>query len=62
MGQRIESTFNLGKAPWWGGFFERLICSTDRLRGVLKGSLDEQELQDCHMKSSSKLCVKLKLY
>lgn len=28
--QRIRWTFNLEKAPWWGGFFERLIKSVKR--------------------------------
>ena len=28
--QRISWTFNLERAPWWGGFFERLIKSTKR--------------------------------
>lgn len=28
--QRIEWSFNLPKAPWWGGVFERLIKSTKR--------------------------------
>ena len=26
--QKIEWRFNLEKAPWWGGFFERMIKST----------------------------------
>ena len=30
LGMRIEWSFNLEKAPWWGGFFERLIGSTKR--------------------------------
>jgi hypothetical protein len=30
MGERIEWTFNLERAPWWGGLFERLIQSTKR--------------------------------
>lgn len=28
--QRIRWTFNLEKAPWWGGFFERLFKSVKR--------------------------------
>ena len=42
---RLEWSFNLEKAPWWGGFFERLIKSTKRcLRrtiGQTKLTLDE---------------------
>lgn len=26
----VEWNFNLEKAPWWGGIFERMICSTKR--------------------------------
>lgn len=29
-GRRITWIFNLAKAPWWGGFFERLVKSTKR--------------------------------
>ena len=29
-GRRITWHFNLEKAPWWGGFFERLVKSTKR--------------------------------
>ena len=29
--QRIEWRFNLEKAPWWGGFFERMVGSVKRL-------------------------------
>ena len=37
--QRIRWTFNLEKAPWWGGFFERLIKSVKRcLKKVLGNS------------------------
>ena len=32
--QRIKWKFNLSRAPWWGGFFERLI-------GIMKKSLSE---------------------
>ena len=28
--RRIEWCFNLEKAPWWGGFFERLVRSVKR--------------------------------
>jgi len=24
--QRIQWKFNLSRAPWWGGFFERMVC------------------------------------
>ena len=41
----IEWTFNLEKAPWWGGFFERLIKSVKRclrkIIGQAKFSYDE---------------------
>ena len=34
--RRIQWCFNLEQAPWWGGFFERLIGSVKRcLRKVL---------------------------
>ena len=41
----VEWVFNLEKAPWWGGIFERLIKSTKRclrkLIGQAKFSYDE---------------------
>ncbi len=38
-GQRVRWTFNLEKAPWWGGFFERLIKSVKRcLYKILKNA------------------------
>ena len=44
-GVGIEWTFNLEKAPWWGGIFERLVQSVKRpLRKILgqaKFSYDE---------------------
>ena len=44
-GLGVQWIFNLPKAPWWGGMFERLIASTKRcLRKVIgqaKGSYDE---------------------
>ena len=45
-GQRIEWTFNLEKAPWWGGFFERLIGSTKRYlkRIIGRARLSYEEL------------------
>ena len=37
--RKIEWSFNLEKAPWWGGFFERLVKSMKRcLKKVLKNS------------------------
>jgi hypothetical protein len=37
--QRIRWKFNLEKAPWWGGFFERLIKSVNRcLNKILKNA------------------------
>ena len=43
---QLEWTFNLERAPWWGGMFERLIGSTKRcLRKVLgRASLSYDEL------------------
>jgi hypothetical protein len=40
-GKRIRWHFNLEKAPWWGGFFERLVKSTKR---CLKKSLGTAQL------------------
>ena len=41
----VEWTFNLEKAPWWGGLFERMIKSTKRclrkMIGQAKFSFDE---------------------
>ena len=35
-GLGVQWVFNLPKAPWWGGFFERLIQSTKRcLRKII---------------------------
>ena len=37
--ERIEWRYNLERAPWWGGFFERLVGSVKRgLRKVLKNA------------------------
>ena len=32
--QRIEWSFNLARAPWWGGFYERMV-------GIMKDSLSK---------------------
>ena len=44
-GRGIEWTFNVEKAPWWGGAFERLVRSTKRclkkMMGRARFSLDE---------------------
>ena len=37
--------FNLARAPWWGGFFKRLI-GHDHEQGTFKGSLTYSELED----------------
>ena len=34
-GLHIQWSFNLQKAPWWGGVFERLIRSVKRLRKTI---------------------------
>ena len=39
--RRIEWRFNLAKAPWWGGFFERMGKSTKR---CLKKQLGNERL------------------
>ena len=46
--QRIKWTFNLSLAPWWGGFFERLIGIMKRslLKVVGKKLLTFQELEE----------------
>ena len=39
---RVKWSFNLEKAPWWGGVFERMVHSTKRcLIGQAKFSFDE---------------------
>ena len=44
-GRGVEWTFNVEKAPWWGGAFERLVRSTKRclkkMMGRARFSLDE---------------------
>ena len=44
-GRGVQWTFNLEKAPWWGGVFERLVKSTKRCLRKMAGratlSLDE---------------------
>jgi len=35
----MKRKFNLARAPWWGGFFERLI-------GIMKSLLTFQELEE----------------
>jgi len=39
--RKIQWRFNLEKAPWWGGFFERMIKSTKR---CLKKTLGKARL------------------
>ena len=43
---KIRWRFNLEKAPWWGGFFERLVKSTKRCLKKLLGNakLNYEEL------------------
>ena len=43
---RVEWTFNLEKAPWWGGIFERMIKSAKRClkKSVGRASLTYDEL------------------
>mgnify|MGYP000544943039 FL=1 len=43
----IKWTFNLKRAPWWGGYFERLVQSVKRcLKKILKNAkVTSEELQ-----------------
>ena len=43
----VEWTFNLERAPWWGGYFERLVQSVKRcLKKILKNAkVTSEELQ-----------------
>ena len=45
-GRKVEWTFNIERAPWWGGLFERLVRSTKRcLRKVAgRARLSYEEL------------------
>lgn len=45
-GQRIQWEFNLEKAPWWGGFFERLVGSMKKClkRVIGRARLSYEEL------------------
>jgi hypothetical protein len=45
-GTGVQRLFNIEKAPWWGGMFERLISSTKRcLKKVIsRAKLDYDEL------------------
>lgn len=41
-GNRIQWSFNLEKAPWWGGIFERMVRSVKRcLWKTVELTLDE---------------------
>ena len=44
--KRIQWTFILEKAPWWGGFYERLVQSTKRClrKAIGKARMDYDEL------------------
>jgi hypothetical protein len=44
--QRMQWSFNLEKAPWWGGFFERLVGSLKRClkKTIGKARLSYDEL------------------
>ena len=46
-GVHVKWNFNLEKAPWWGGFFERLVKSTKRCLKKIIGTtkLSYEELQ-----------------
>lgn len=48
-GERIEWRFNLERAPWWGGFFERMVGTVKRcLRKVIgNAKLSYDELNTC---------------
>ena len=43
----VKWTFNLERAPWWGGYFERLVQSVKRcLKKILKNAkVTSEELQ-----------------
>ena len=45
--KRVKWTFNLERAPWWGGYFERLVQSVKRcLKKILKNAkVTSEELQ-----------------
>ena len=45
-GLKVKWVFNLEKAPWWGGFFERLIQSVKRClkKTIGKAKLTYDEL------------------
>ena len=44
-GRKVELVFNIERAPWWGGIFERMVRSTKRclkkMIGRTKLSYDE---------------------
>ena len=45
-GVRVQWTFNLEKAPWWGGIFERIVKSVKRClrKSIGRRKLDLDEL------------------
>ena len=40
-GIQVEWSFNLEKAPWWGGFFERMKGCLKRVIGHARLTFDE---------------------
>ena len=46
--ENIESKFNLSRAPWWGGFFKRLIGITKNAlsKAIGRALLMFQELEE----------------
>ena len=49
---KVEWNFNLEKAPWWGGLFERLVKSTKRCLRKMLGQARLCLVMRCILQSS----------
>ena len=62
--EQVKWKFNLSKAPWWGGQFERMVGLVKQClyKGTGKAKLKKQELQEVILDTEINLNNRLLMY